>query len=137
MYSPLDYDPFAHDYGSDGDHTFKDKMVKARKVGKCGHCCGSIQIGTQYRYLVQKYEGELHTYKYCADCCAAMVAELEDRDNPNLDDEDMVAHFENRWLQCSKRYAEKLASIEAPIAEYPPLTEEEYSGLVEVTARGK
>lgn len=130
--SPLDYEFL------DGEvHKLKDKMVKARKTGLCDHCMGEIKSGTHYRYMVCMLDGAIDSLKYCADCCAAMVAELEDRDNPNLDDEDMVAHFENRWLQCSKRYAEKLASIEAPIAEYPPLTEEEYSGLVEVTAHGK
>jgi hypothetical protein len=97
MYSPLDYDPFAGDYGSPGDHTFKDKMVKARKVGKCSHCAGSFNSGTSYRYIVEKFDGELHTYKYCERCCAAMVRELEERDNPDLDDEEKVAYLEERW----------------------------------------
>lgn len=123
--SPLDYEFL------DGEVLIlKDKMVKARKTGLCDHCMGEVKSGTHYRYMVCKLDGAINSLKYCEDCCAAMVRELEDKG-------------ENKWLserfkKYQKDYIE--CQFDIPMAEYPPLTEEEvkkYSGLVEVAKRCK
>jgi hypothetical protein len=75
--SPLDYDPFDADFGSADDITFSDKMVNARKEHECCNCKGKIKKQELYRYIVGKFDDEIHTYKYCAECCAAMVFDVK------------------------------------------------------------
>ena len=79
-YKPTDYDPFDGDFGECGDKIFSDKMVKGRKEYTCGHCKGAIAKGQIHRSLNAKFYGELIMYRWCADCCTAMVRELEIRD---------------------------------------------------------
>lgn len=93
-YTPLDYEPSA-DYFDPADRMSKDKMVKARKPSQCTHCKGPIVPGTHYRLMVGLIEDSMHQVKFCADCCAAMVQELKDLDDENL--EDIVYHFEDRF----------------------------------------
>lgn len=76
QYKPTDYDPFSSDFGECGDITFSDKMVKSRKEYVCGHCKGDIKNGEIHRNLNAKIEGQLMSYRWCADCCAAMVLEM-------------------------------------------------------------
>ena len=80
-YKPTDYNPFEGDFGDGGDITFSDKMVKGRKEHQCGHCKGVIKIGETHRNLVGKFEGELMSMRWCAECCEAMVEELEGSDS--------------------------------------------------------
>lgn len=79
-YKPTDYDPFDGDFGECGDKIFSDKMVKGRKDYTCGHCKGAIAKGQIHRSLNAKFYGELTMYRWCADCCSAMIKELEIRD---------------------------------------------------------
>jgi uncharacterized membrane protein len=37
----------------------------------------------------------MHQVKFCADCCAAMVQELKDLDDENI--EEIIYHFEARF----------------------------------------
>jgi hypothetical protein len=94
-YTPLDYDPFAADQFDPADKMLKDKMVKARKHTQCTHCKGPIVPTSQYRLMVGLIDGSIHQVKFCADCCAAMVQELNDLDDENL--EHIVYHFEARF----------------------------------------
>jgi len=80
QYKPTDYDPFDGDFGDCGDTILSDKMVKGRKEHNCGHCKGLIEKGEMHRNLNAKFEGQLMSYRWCADCCTAMVKELEIRD---------------------------------------------------------
>ncbi len=93
----------------------KDKMVKARKPGQCDHCNGEIKSGTHYRYMVCKLDGAINSLKYCEDCCAAMVRELED-------------NGKNKWLSDRFNRFEKITSnvkLTSPMVEHPPFTEKE------------
>lgn len=80
--SPLDYDPFQGDFGDQGDRTLSDRMVMARGTYKCSHCRGPILIGEEHRSRSDIADGEFMSWRWCAACCAAMVAEMygEDED---------------------------------------------------------
>lgn len=75
-------DPFEGDFGGSGDADaiLQDKMVKAAKFHecKCHLCAGSIQKGERHRYRVEIYDGEMETFRWCEECCAAMASSGED-----------------------------------------------------------
>ena len=75
--TPMDYEPFDGDAGGPGDRVFSDSMVKARKQYECFHCGGGIVIGELHRSRYEKSDGEMMKFRWCAECCAAMVAEVE------------------------------------------------------------
>ena len=76
--------PFLGD--KDGGAELHDKMVTARVENEC-HCCGgTIKPGDRIRSRKERDYGELVTFRWCPDCCAAMA----------LEDEDMGAAFEAR-----------------------------------------
>lgn len=77
--NPLDYDPFAGDFGYPDTVFFHDKIVKARKEHKCFHCGDQIKIGELYRSRAEKYEGEMRSWRWCAKCCEAMIKELNNQ----------------------------------------------------------
>ena len=75
----LAVDPFAGDFGSPGDKTFRDKMVTCLVGTKACDGCGSkIELRTRYRTIVAKFDGQLHQYRYCTHCCAAMAKSWKD-----------------------------------------------------------
>lgn len=75
-------DPFEGDFGggSDGDGILQDKIVRAAKLHgrKCHLCAGSIQKGERHRYRVEVYDGEMESFRWCPECCAAMAVSDED-----------------------------------------------------------
>jgi hypothetical protein len=78
--SALDFDPFQGDFGTPGDRTLSDRMVKARKQHECCHCRGPILKGEQHRGRTDIADGELMSWRWCAACCAAMLAEMDGED---------------------------------------------------------
>ena len=90
QFTPLDFDPFEGDFGSPGDRTLSDAMVKARKGHTCWHCKGPIQPGDIYRKRCDIVDGQMEHAKWCALCCEAMVEELKiahgDIDDDELDE---------------------------------------------------
>lgn len=74
----LAYNPFEGDFGSPGDCVLRDKIGNARKPGAC-HVCGcTIQPGTRIRMHAGVYDGQLMSFRWCAECCAAMAAYWSD-----------------------------------------------------------
>jgi len=71
----LSVDPFAGDFGAPGDRVLKDKMGNARKAGPCNDCAQEIRPGERVRMLAAVFDGSLMSYRWCALCCAAMVAD--------------------------------------------------------------
>ena len=72
----IEFDPFAGDYSE--ERILQDSMVKARKAHTCFHCKGPILVGEVHRSrrgIVD--EEELMSWRWCAECCAAMVLEME------------------------------------------------------------
>ncbi len=73
----LSCDPFEGDFGGCGadDGILKDRIVRAAKLHdcKCHLCAGSIQKGERHRYRVEVYDGEMMTFRWCAECCQAMA----------------------------------------------------------------
>lgn len=76
IYTALDYDPFDGDFGNSDDIIFSDKMVKGRKSHQCGHCSNIIQVGEIHRSMATKFDGMIHNYRWCGDCCNSMIDEL-------------------------------------------------------------
>jgi hypothetical protein len=105
--SPLDFNPFDGDFGDQSDVIFRDAMVKARKRYECCHCKGPIAVGELHRYQSGKIDGGLHTSRWCALCCAAMLetmrefSEEEDEDG-TLEDAAFMA-FENRYRETADK----------------------------------
>lgn len=93
--SPIDFDPFDGDFGCPGDKTLNDKMVFARKGYACVHCKGPILAGEKHRSRTDVCEGELMSWRWCAACCAAMVAQI------NGSDENEQFPFEERIAKAT------------------------------------
>ena len=88
--SPLNYDPFDGDFGSSNDVVFFDKMVVAHKEHMCFHCDRKIKRGESHRSRADKVDGEFFTYRWCADCCLAMVADIK---SGNIDEMEKRTHM--------------------------------------------
>lgn len=91
-----DFDPF------DGDNfeanRIKDKVVKVRKDYVCQHCYGIVQKGTLSRKIVESVEGKLCSFRFCTDCCKAMVLQLQIWQGEfNFDFENDEEPFEARY----------------------------------------
>ena len=54
--------------GYDAPSFYNSREVRARKEHKCVECCGTINIGEKYEYVVGAWVGELRVYKTCSDC---------------------------------------------------------------------
>ena len=93
--SALEFDPFQGDFGSQGDRTLSDRMVKARRAHLCCHCAGPIAVGETHRSRSDIVDGGLMSWRWCAACCVAMVAELlgEDNDDVRYPFEDRAARM--------------------------------------------
>jgi len=70
----LKTNPFEGDFGSPGDKVLRDKIGTARKGGTCGMCKQEIVPGERVRLLAAVFDGELMSYRWCSECCAAMAA---------------------------------------------------------------
>ena len=69
----LCHDPFAGDFGDQSDRILSDKMVTARKGGRC-HDCGEIaQPGTRNRVRSEVVDGEMMSFRWCEKCCFGMA----------------------------------------------------------------
>ncbi|MFA6132628.1 MAG: hypothetical protein WC869_01275 [Phycisphaerae bacterium] len=75
----LAVDPFDGDFGSPGDRIFRNVIVTSRKALTCS-CCNQLSVpGTRVRVIVALFDGDLHRYRYCAECCSAMAKSWTDR----------------------------------------------------------
>lgn len=52
------------------DHDFGGGWVSARKAHRCEACGEQISAGHRYHRGVQKYEGQMNTFRHCARCWA-------------------------------------------------------------------
>jgi len=74
----LDCDPFEGCFGSPGDKFLENKVVVARKDNICCECGQEAAKGTHHRVMKAIFDGELHSYRWCEDCCVAMALSWED-----------------------------------------------------------
>ena len=65
-------DPFAGDFG-DGEVVLSDKMVTNRGGGECHTCGGHCLPGTRNRVRTERFDSELHRFRWCQTCCFAMA----------------------------------------------------------------
>lgn len=96
--------------GDDGDYSIlTDKIVVARKSNKlCDWCYGKTIPGTLVRVTSIAFDGTIHSYRYCHECCHALLQESLSCDangynceHPDRDD-DLEFPHENR-LQIYKK----------------------------------
>ena len=73
----LTFDAFEGDFGYGDECTIKNKIVKAKKEHKCHNCNEKILKGEKNRIMVEKVNGELMTFRWCALCCVAMICDEE------------------------------------------------------------
>ncbi|MGU5684452.1 hypothetical protein ACV1DN_09595 [Aeromonas allosaccharophila] len=85
--SSLCFNPFEGDFGSCGDRTLKDKIVKFRKPHLCHICDGDIKVGELGRNLVEVFDGDIGSFYFCQECCVAMSKSV-DGDEEEDDDDD-------------------------------------------------
>ena len=69
----LGFDCFEGDFGCGDEHVFKNKIVTARKVHECHNCNAEINKGESHRCMVEKSGGELTDFRWCGQCCIAMI----------------------------------------------------------------
>lgn len=71
----LKVNPFEGDRGGADDRVLSDKIVGARKVHFPGCCCclQGIAKHEAHRALVAVFDGQLRAYRWCQECCIAMV----------------------------------------------------------------
>ncbi len=69
----LAFDPFASDFGDQGDRIFRDAIVVARKPHECVDCLEPINPGEQYRSMTAKFDGVLSTRGWCIGCLKAFA----------------------------------------------------------------
>lgn len=69
----LAHDPFAGDFGDQGDRTLSDKIVTARKGGICHDCAEEIEPGTRIRARTDVVDGAIMRFRWCEACCTAMA----------------------------------------------------------------
>lgn len=74
----LMYDPFADDFGETSDRCLSDKIVTARKETQCNICGSLTKKGTRIRVSSWIFDGELHSYRYCHECCEGMEKWMND-----------------------------------------------------------
>ena len=61
-----------------GEVLLSDKIITARKDHECSHCGGVVKSGTRSRTIKEAYDGKIHTYRACQECCTAMALTFED-----------------------------------------------------------
>ena len=71
--SCLQVNPFADDFGTPADRCLKDRIGIARKSGACSLCSQEIQPKERIRIAAHIFDGEIHSYRWCSACCAAMA----------------------------------------------------------------
>ncbi|MFM5440156.1 hypothetical protein ACET9K_11945 [Aeromonas enteropelogenes] len=98
--SALCFNPFEGDFGSCGDRTLKDKIVKFRKPHLCHICDGHIKAGELGRNLVEVFEGDIGSFYFCHECCVAMSKSVDGDDD---DDEDCGTEIDRRYQLGSER----------------------------------
>jgi len=74
---PLGFDPFGGDFGDQADKILFDKMVHSRKEHQCFWCGGTIKLKEAHRSRAEVVDGALYSYRWCSDCCAAMISDIE------------------------------------------------------------
>lgn len=102
-------DPFEGDFGEIGDRTLTDKIVTARKVYECHDCCGTISTGEKCRARTDIIDGEIHRYRWCHLCCAAMAVH---GDNDGDEPDEWGRRIGIGQAIRAQRYAEQAQGVE-------------------------
>ena len=74
----LQLNPFEGDFGKPTDRCLKDKIGIARKQSRCSLCNHEIMPKERIRIATHIFDGEMHSYRWCSACCAAMAKSWTD-----------------------------------------------------------
>lgn len=69
----LNFDWFQGDFGYADDVTLSNKIVKARKEYECHGCGHAVRIGEHHRSMTSRFDGEIHSHRWCQNCCIAAI----------------------------------------------------------------
>ncbi|MFQ1985183.1 hypothetical protein ACK34N_07595 [Aeromonas veronii] len=92
--SALHFNPFEGDFGSCGDRTLKNKIVKFRKPHVCHICDAETKVGETGRNLVEIFEGEIGSFYFCQECCVAMAKSVDGDDDGDDDCDEIDRRYE-------------------------------------------
>ncbi|MGU5678135.1 hypothetical protein [Aeromonas allosaccharophila] len=92
--SALHFNPFEGDFGSCGDRTLKNKIVKFRKPHICHICDAETKVGETGRNLVEIFEGEIGSFYFCQECCVAMAKSVDGDDDRDDDCDEIDRRYE-------------------------------------------
>ncbi|MFQ2067927.1 hypothetical protein ACK35S_02570 [Aeromonas veronii] len=92
--SALHFNPFEGDFGSCGDRTLKNKIVKFRKPHVCHICDAETKVGETGRNLVEIFEGEIGSFYFCQECCVAMAKSVDGDDEGDGDCDEIDRRYE-------------------------------------------
>ncbi|MCR3957543.1 hypothetical protein NUK42_02105 [Aeromonas veronii] len=92
--SALHFNPFEGDFGSCGDRTLKNKIVKFRKPHVCHICDAETNVGETGRNLVEIFEGEIGSFCFCQECCVAMAKSVDGDDDGDDDCDEIDRRYE-------------------------------------------
>lgn len=105
----LDFNPFEGDFGSCGDRTLKNKIVKFRKSHICHICDGETKSGEIGRSLVEVFEGEIGSFYFCHDCCVAMAESMYGDGEDDDSEEEYCDPLDKRYAIGEERRRNKVA----------------------------
>jgi len=63
----------------------KNAMVTTRRPQECAICFGAIPVGSRVRTQIEVYDGTCKTFRFCVECCEAMVADFSDHDSERVE----------------------------------------------------
>ncbi|ORJ13441.1 hypothetical protein A7D02_07455 [Aeromonas salmonicida] len=92
--SALHFNPFEGDFGSCGDRTLKNKIVKFRKPHICHICDAETKVGETGRNLVEIFEGEIGSFYFCQECCVAMANSVDGDEDGDEDGFEINRRYE-------------------------------------------
>ena len=110
--SALHFNPFEGDFGSCGDRTLKNKIVKFRKPHVCHICDAETKVGETGRNLVEIFEGEIGSFYFCQECCVAMAKSVDGAEEEDDDEGAGGCEIDLRYELGEKRRNNRAQSKE-------------------------
>ncbi|MEQ1967377.1 hypothetical protein ABLA30_10185 [Xenorhabdus nematophila] len=86
--SVLSFYLFEGDFGDGSERCLKDKIGVTRKTCRCYICDKIIPPKSTARLSTWIFDGEIHNYRCCSDCCDAMAKNV----NGDNDDDYYLIH---------------------------------------------
>lgn len=91
--SVLNFDPWGE---RDATHvTLRSGFVNVRKTHQCDICFGPIAAKERVWAKTETDDGQVKTFRFCAECCYAIAHRFDELDGDDLD---------AAWMRMERRY---------------------------------